>query len=98
MKLGATVFFSTKGQPIVFGGIEVSNINEIVINHVVHTKNSNGSWTQQGSKRKIEIPHEVMIHKVKNASRNTDRFNTWVSGHTINVCLKTLSPHEKKQW
>ena len=95
MKLGAVTFYNQKGQPLVFGGIEVSNIKEIVINHVIHTKNSDGTWTQNGSKRKITIPHELMVRKVKNLTRNTDRFSTWISGYTINICLKTMDKHKE---
>ena len=72
------------------GGIEVSNVKEIVINNIVHEKNGNGTWTQFGTKRKIIIKHEAMVNKIHNASANSDRFDVWVSGYTINVKDRSL--------
>lgn len=75
----------------IVGGVEVSNVKEIVINNIKHEKNADGSWTQHGRRRDIKIDHEVMVRKVQNADLNRKRFDVWASGYTINIKDKKLN-------
>lgn len=66
------------------GNIEVSGIEKIVINDVMHEKRM-GMWrTESGANNVREFTQDYMVERVKKlASRNS--VHIWVSGDTINI-------------
>jgi hypothetical protein len=92
--LDGELILPPKGSVLEVGGIEIANITEIVINFVVHTKESDTTWIQKGHHRNIVISHDDMIRKARSAIRNTKRFNFWVSNNTLNIKDHRLGPYK----
>lgn len=84
-------------QDALIGGIEVSGIDEIVINRSVKFLKvfSEDSWVRSKKDEPTMTIHETFTHsammqRLHKLLLNRKRFHSWVSGSTINICDRKL--------
>jgi len=71
------------------GTIEISNFNQVAIEHTLWNKNPYGWWTPEDNTGKYahNIPHNKMVNKIKQY-QGSRKYKVWISGYTINITRK----------